>query len=156
MKTLILGIGNPILGDDGIGVHVARELARRINDKNIDVRDVSVDGLNLFDFILGYDRLVIIDAIVKEGGGAGEVYKLRLEDIGKQSYSAVPSHHGNLASTLAFGEKLFPSKMPKEVVVFAVNTKDVASVTEELTAEVGQAIPKVVELIMAELKPLPI
>ena len=47
MRTLVLGIGNPILGDDGVGFHIAQELAREIKDENIDVKDTSVDGLNL-------------------------------------------------------------------------------------------------------------
>ncbi|MEJ2047740.1 MAG: hydrogenase maturation protease, partial [Dehalococcoidia bacterium] len=61
MRTLILGIGNSILGDDGVGIRVARQLDRLVKDKNIDVVEANVDGLNLLDFILEYGRLIVID-----------------------------------------------------------------------------------------------
>ena len=90
MKTLILGIGNPLLGDDGIGFHIAQELARQIQDENTDVKDTSVDGLNLLELITGYDRVIIIDAIMTEGGEVGEIYKLRPEDLAHTVPQMIP------------------------------------------------------------------
>ena len=151
MRTLILGIGNSILGDDGIGVHVAQEVARIIKDENIDVRDVSVDGLNLFDFIIGYDKLVVIDAIVTDDGEIGEIYRLKPEYVCDPSRSAISPHHFNLATTVEIGKRLFPGKMPEEVIVFAVGTQEIAIVTEEMTGKVKEAIPKAVNLVLEEI-----
>ncbi len=151
MRTLILGIGNSILGDDGIGVHVAQEVARIIKDENIDVRDVSVDGLNLFDFIIGYDKLVVIDAIVTDDGEIGEIYRLKPEYVCDPSRSAISPHHFNLATTLEIGKRLFPNKMPEEVIVFAVGTQEAATVTEEMTGKVKKAIPQAVSLVLQEI-----
>ena len=151
MKTLVLGIGNSILGDDGIGVHVAQEVARIIKDENIDVRDVSVDGLNLFDFIIGYDKLVVIDAIVTDDGEIGEIYRLKPEYVCDPSRSAISPHHFNLATTLEIGKRLFPNKMPEEVIVFAVGTQEAAKVTEEMTGKVKKAIPQAVSLVLQEI-----
>jgi len=151
MRTLILGIGNSILGDDGIGVHVAQEVARIIKDENIDVRDVSVDGLNLFDFIIGYDKLVVIDAIVTDDGEIGEIYRLKPEYVCDPSRSAISPHHFNLATTLEIGKRLFPNKMPEEVIVFAVGTQEAATVTEEMTGKVKKAIPQAVSLVLEEI-----
>ena len=81
MKTLVLGIGNPILGDDGVGFHIAQELAKEIKDENIDVKDTSAGGLNLLELIAGYDKLILIDAIMTENGEAGEIYQLKPEEI---------------------------------------------------------------------------
>jgi len=150
MKTLILGIGNSILGDDGVGVHVAQELAERITDESIDVKDTSVGGLNLLELIVGYDRLIVIDAIMTEDGEVGEVYRLRPESAGEPARSAISSHHCNLATTIEIGKKLFPGEMPEEIIVFAVGTQEVAKVTEELTGKVEGAIPRVVSLILEE------
>jgi hydrogenase maturation protease len=153
MRTLILGIGNSILGDDGVGIRVARQLARLVKDKNIDVVEANVDGLNLLDFILEYDRLIVIDAIVTEDGGVGEIYRLKPEQICQPSGSAISPHHFNLATTLEIGKRLFPNKIPGEVTVYAVGTQEVAQVTEEMTDRVENAVPKVAGLILAELKP---
>ena len=151
MRTLILGIGNSILGDDGIGVCVAQELNAQIKNENVDVRDVSVDGLNLLEIIVGYDKLVVVDAIMTEEGDVGEIYRLKPERIGDPSRSAISPHHFNLATTLEIGKKLFPSEMPKEVVVYAVKAGDVTSVTEKMTKKMREAVPEVVRLIMEEL-----
>ena len=151
MRTLVLGIGNSILGDDGVGVHVAQELARIIKDENIDVRDVSVDGLNLFDFIIGYDKLVVIDAIVTDDGKIGEIYRLKPEYVCDPSRSAISPHHFNLATTVEIGKRLFPNEMPEEVIVFAVGTQEIAIVTEEMTGKVKEAIPKAVNLVLEEI-----
>jgi len=151
MRTLVLGIGNSILGDDGVGVHVAQELSRKIKDENVDVRDTSVDGLNLLEFIMGYDKLVVIDAIITEDGEVGEIYRLKPEEVCQPSHSAISPHHFNLATTLEIGKKLFPEEMPKEVTVFAVGTQEVARVTEEMTGKVKEAIPRVISLVLEEL-----
>jgi hydrogenase maturation protease len=151
MRTLVLGIGNSILGDDGVGVHVAREVAARVDDEDIDVRDVNVDGLNLFDFILGYDRLIVVDAIVAEDGKIGEVYRLKPENVCDPSRSAISPHHFNLATTIEIGKKLFPGEMPGEVVLYTVATEEATTVTEEMTREVSEAVPKAARLILEEI-----
>ena len=152
MRTLILGIGNSILGDDGVGIRVARQLARLVRDKNINVVEANVDGLNLLDFILEYDRLIVIDAIVTEDGEVGKIYRLKPEQICQPSGSAISPHHFNLATTLEIGKRLFPNKIPTEVIVYTVGTQEVAQVTEEMTDKVEHAVPRVTGLILAELR----
>ena len=151
MRTLVLGIGNTILGDDGIGVHVAQGLAKEINDENIDVMDTSIDGLNLLELIVGYDRVIIIDAIMTEETKAGEIYRLRPENIGRLACSATSPHHLNLATTIEIGKRLFPQEIPGEVIIFAIGAQEVTEVTEEMTARVKEAIPRVINLVLEEL-----
>jgi hydrogenase maturation protease len=151
MKTLILGIGNSILGDDGIGVRAAQELAVKISDENATVRDVGVDGLNLLEIITGYDRLIVIDSIVTENGEVGEIYRLKPEQIYAPSGFSVSPHHFNLATTLEIGKRLMPGEIPEEVIVFAVDTEEATEVTEEMTDKVRQALPKVVRLVLEEI-----
>ena len=148
MRTLVLGIGNPILGDDGVGFHIAQELAKEIKDENIDVKDTSIGGLNLLELIVGYNKVIIIDAIMTQDGEAGEVYRLGPEDIGEPAQSTISAHHLNLLTTIKLGKKLFPKKMPGEVIVFAVNIQEVTEFTEEMTRKVREAIPKVVNLVL--------
>jgi hydrogenase maturation protease len=151
VRTLILGIGNSILGDDGIGVCVAQELSAQIKNENIDVRDVSVDGLNLLEIIIGYDKLVVVDAIMTKEGEVGDIYRLKPERIGDPSRSAISPHHFNLATTLEIGKKLFPNEMPEEVIVYAVKAEDVTGVTEKMTKKMMEAVPEVVRLVIEEL-----
>ena len=151
MRTLVLGIGNPILGDDGIGFHIAQELAKQIKDENVDIKDTTEDGLNLLELIMGYDRLVVIDAIMTEGEKVGEIYRLKPEDTGELVCSVASPHHLNLATTIEIGKKLFGGQIPAEVIVFAIGTQEVTRVTEEMTERVREAIPRVVNLVLEEL-----
>ncbi len=151
MRTLVLGIGNPILGDDGIGFHIAQELAKEINDENIDVKDTSVNGLNLLELIVGYDKLIVIDAIMTEDEKVGEIYRLKPRNSSETAWSTISLHHLNLATTIQIGKKLFPKEMPGEVIIFAIGAQEVTEVTGEITARVKEAIPRVINLVLEEL-----
>ena len=153
MRTLVLGIGNPILGDDGVGFHIAQELAKEIKDENIDVKDTSIDGLNLLELIVGYDKVIIIDAIMTEDGEVGGIYRLKPEDIGGPAQSTISAHHLNLLTTIKLGRRLFPKKMPGEVIVLAVGIQEVTEFTEEMAEKVKEAIPRVVNLVLEEVAP---
>ena len=151
MKTLVMGIGNTLLGDDGVGVHVARELAEKVSDGNVTVMDIAIDGLNLLDVIRNYERLIVIDAILDDKAETGTIFRLTLDQIPASSSSGASSHNLNLATTLNIGNNIFPGEIPREVVVFAVASHNVDYVTEEMTANVKKALPQVVELITKEL-----
>ena len=79
MKTLILGVGNPILSDDGVGIHVVRKLQKEVND--VDFDEASVSGLELVEMFKGYERVIIVDAIKTKDGVPGRIYKLTPDDI---------------------------------------------------------------------------
>jgi len=151
VRTLVLGIGNPILGDDGIGFHIAQELAKEIKDENIDVKDTSIDGLNLLELIVGYDKLIVIDAIMTEDEKVGEIYRLKPRNSSETAWSTISLHHLNLATTIEIGERLFPKEMPGEVIIFAIGAQEVTEVTGEMTARVKEAIPRVINLVLEEL-----
>ena len=151
MRTLVLGIGNPFLGDDGVGFNIAQELAGVIRDENIDVKDASLPGLNLLELIIGYDKAIIIDAIMTEDGEAGEIYRLEPENFVKTVHPTSSAHDVNLATAIEIGKKSLAEQMPAEIVVFAVEIREVTEFTEEMTAKVKGAIPRVVSLVLEEL-----
>ncbi|MBA5942626.1 MAG: hydrogenase maturation protease [Methanophagales archaeon] len=155
MKTLVLGIGNPILGDDGVGVHVAQELVKLIKDdsETIRVEDTNTSGLNLLDIITGYEKVVIIDAIITDTDGReiGEIYRLRPEDFAASVHLSTSMHDVNLPTVIEIGKKLMPDAMPSEIVIFAVEVAEVEVFTEEMTAKVKEAVPKILDRVLAEL-----
>lgn len=149
MKTLVLGVGNPILSDDGVGIHVARELKKRSID-GITVDELAASGLELLDVVRGYDKLVIIDAIQTKGGRPGELYVLEEKDFEKSIHGSSP-HGINIATALALGRKLVPQEMPTEVIFFAIEAEDLVNVSEKLTPKVAEAVPKILDRISREL-----
>jgi hydrogenase maturation protease len=149
VKVLVLGVGNPILSDDGVGIHVARELKKR-KLPGVDVEELAASGLELLDVVRGYDKVVIIDAIQTTKGKPGELHILEEKDFEKSIHGSSP-HGINIATALALGRKLVPNEMPKEVVFFAVEAEDVVNVSEKLTPKVAKALPRILEQVEKEL-----
>jgi hydrogenase maturation protease len=149
MKTLVLGLGNPILSDDGAGIKVAQELGKRLNDPQITIAETSGAGLSLLDSIAGYDKVIIIDAIQTREGQAGQIYRIGPEDFSSTKHFSSP-HQINLSTALELG-KMLDLAMPPTITIFAVEAKDITSFSEECTPEVEKAIPEVVKMVLKEL-----
>jgi len=117
VKTLVLGIGNDILGDDGVGIHIAREAGRRISNADVTVEETGAGGLSLLERVQGYERLIIADAILTEKTEVGKIHRLTLKDLAQTNGSITP-HDAALRTTLEIGNSLFPGEMPNDVIVF--------------------------------------
>ena len=150
MKKLVLGVGNPILTDDGVGIHVAREL-KKLNIQGVDVEELPASGLELLDMVFGYDKVIIIDAIRTRGGTSGEFYTLTEDDFVRSVHGASP-HGINIPTALAMGRHLVPEQMPKDLVFIAVEVEDIENFGDQMTARVAKAVPEVVKLVLEKLK----
>jgi hydrogenase maturation protease len=149
MKTLVLGLGNPILSDDGVGIKVAHEVANQLNNPQVTVAETSAAGLSLLDSIVGYHKVIIIDAIQTEKGQAGQIYRMTTEDFSLTKHLSSP-HQINLATALELG-KMLNLAMPQEITVFAVEAKDITGFSEKCTPEVEKAIPETVRMVLEDL-----
>ncbi len=150
MKTLVLGIGNDILGDDAVGIHIAREISKKIHSPDIEVKETGATGLNLIETVSGYDRLIVIDAILSNKPAAGQIHRLELKDL--DAGKTITPHEASLQTTLELGDRLFPGQMPQKVVIFGVQIQDVEEITINMTPAVKAAIPKAIKMIINEIK----
>lgn len=150
LKTLILGLGNPLRSDDGVGNRVAQALAQRIKEPNITVTETNAAGLSLLDLLSGYEQAMIIDAVQTKEGKAGEVYRLDLQDLTIPSYLC-STHDVDLATAMELGKRL-GLELPQKITIFAIEVADVVTFSEQLTPEVAQAVPKAMALILQELE----
>ncbi|MBC8429515.1 MAG: hydrogenase maturation protease [Dehalococcoidia bacterium] len=148
MKTIILGLGNPILTDDAVGFRMVQELKEEIPD--LEVSEVSEAGIALLDYVIGYDKLIIIDSIKTGKGKPGELYKLELEDL-KPTMDFSSSHGVDIATAFKVGEGL-GYRMPKHVSIYAVEVRDNTTFGERCTEEVEERIPFIVRQIIEEEK----
>jgi hydrogenase maturation protease len=146
MKTLVLGLGNPILSDDAVGIRIAQGLKEKALVQ--EAVGTSEAGLALLDYAVGYDRLVIIDSIMTGKGKAGELYKFGLEDL-KPAMSLSSSHGVDIATAFALGER-FGYPMPRQVAIYAVEIADNTTFGEKCTPEVEERIPFIVRRIAEE------
>ncbi len=153
MKTLILGLGNPILTDDGIGIHIVREVAARSLPNNITCVEASVGGLRLLEVIAGFERVIIVDAIQTPDGQPGELHRLRVDDL-QASLHAGSTHDLSLPGALRLGRSMGMA-LPDDddILIFAIQVADPLTFGEECTPQVAAAIPRAVQAVCTELAP---
>jgi len=156
VKTLIVGLGNPILGDDGVGWHVARVLQKRLKEtyfdsEQPDIKCLSLGGLSLMENLVGYDHVIIIDAINIGHGPLGSIYQFMLDDLPDPNSGHTGSAHDtSLQSALEMGKSL-GLKLPDSIQVIAIESQIELNFTENLSVPVAKAVPLAVELLMNEL-----
>jgi hydrogenase maturation protease len=137
MKTLLMGMGNPILCDDAVGVRLARDFKRRLgNMPGMDVlEECAVGGLSLLDFFTGYDRVVVLDSIRTEGGIPGMWYYFTARAL-RDTLHLTNIHDVNFATALELGRVVgMPLPLPGEIHIFAVEAKENRAFSEEMTPE---------------------
>ena len=148
MDTLILGVGNPILTDDGVGIEIAHRLKEARPD--LEIEETNEAAIVLLDYLVGYDKLIIIDSIKTGKGYPGELYKLSPDDFRKAT--DCPSAHGiDIATALEVGKSL-NCKMPDSVIIYAVEVTDNSRFSEKCTEAVEARIPAIVKQIIGEEK----
>jgi hydrogenase maturation protease len=151
LKTLVVGLGNPILTDDGIGMHVVRAAAERCAREGVTFTEASVGGLRLLEVMAGYERVILVDAIQSPDGRPGEIYCLGPNDL-RASRHAGCSHDMTLPAALALGRRMgMPLPQDEHLTIIAVEVVDVLTFGEECTPAVAAAIPRAVEAVLAEL-----
>lgn len=151
MKTLVLGMGNTILCDDGVGIYAVQEAAKRCKRDDVVFADASVGGMRLLDVIAGYDRIIMVDAIRTADGQPGDVYRLHPGDL--PTLHSGSTHDLSLIGALALGRGM-GMQLPadEDFVIVAVEVEEVWTFGEECTPAVAQAIPRAVEAVLAELE----
>ena len=147
LKTIVIGLGNPLLGDDGAGWKVASLLEKQEGMQNIKIEYVAEGGLRLMEIMIGYERAIIIDAIHVEDAVAGSVRTFVLESLPNPfGGHLASSHETNLQTALQIG-RMSGASLPSEVIVVAIESAHVYDFSEQLSPPVAQAIPLAAELI---------
>lgn len=152
MKTIIIGLGNPILSDDSVGVRIARELKERMDSagqSQVEVIEMYAGGIRLMDAMEGYDRAVIVDALVTGVERPGTVRRLSLSDL-VTTRNTLSVHDMDLPMALEMG-RMLGVPLPSEIVIWGIEAKDVENFGEELTEEVEASVSRTIELIEEDL-----
>jgi len=149
VKTLVLGLGNYILSDDSVGLCVAQELRKVLDQDEITITEACVGGLSLLDLMICYDKAIIIDAIQTPDGKTGQIYRLNSNAFNTTRRTTL-THNVNFTTALKLGRQLGIA-LPQQIIVFAIEVADVSTFSEECTPEVKEAIPKCVRMVVQEL-----
>ena len=144
-RLMILGVGNLLLQDEGVGVQVIKALEDQTLPEGAELLDGGTLGVDLLAYICEAKRIIVIDA-VKGGGEPGAIYRLTPEILGQFKEQALSLHQVGFLEILDLAKQL--GNRP-EAVIFGVEPK-VIDWGLELTEPVQAAVPRVVELVLAE------
>lgn len=148
LKIVILGVGNLLLSDEGVGVHVANELVKLELPPGVTVVEGGTDGFRLINVITEADRLIVVDA-VKGGGAPGSIYRFDINEV-----QNCPSGFKTSVHQIGILEVINLSgligKTPQTTVI-GIEPESL-EMGMELSPEIREKIPRIIELIWDELK----
>jgi hydrogenase maturation protease len=152
-KTLILGLGNPLVSDDSVGLRVAHQLRPLLAGRP----EVEVDvdywgGLRLMERMVGYDQAIVIDAI-RTGAPPGTIHHLTPGAIGTQRSAS--AHDVNLPTALALGRQAgLQLPADERILLVGIEAEDILTFSERWTAAVEAAIGPAVRDVLEALNRL--
>jgi len=145
---VILGVGNLLLSDEGVGVHVAHKLMEMDLPAGVEVIEGGTDGFRLMNIVTEAERLIVVDA-VKGGGPPGSIYRFDIKDA-----PSSPDAYKTSVHQIGILEIIHLSELigqPPETTVIGVEPKSL-EMGMALSPEVQEKIPKIIELILEEVK----
>ena len=150
-QITVLGVGNILFTDEGIGVRVVEALeAMYTFPQNVKLIDGGVLGMGLLAVISDADHLIVVDA-VKNGGKPGSLYRLEGEDIPKRILGKNSLHQVDLLETLTLCQVF--EKVP-ETIILGVEPEDIETLGIELTDAVKEKLTPLSNMVLKELERL--
>lgn len=149
MKTAVYGIGNILLGDDGVGPAVVNYLAAHSTfDEDVTVEDLGTPSLDLPNYLSGYDRVIFIDS-VKAEANPGSIHLFTREEIMAVSPGIrISPHEPSINDALIVMD--FAGDAPRDVLLVGIVPATLDG-GMTLSPAVGAAVPRVAEIVLGEL-----
>ncbi|MFP3879816.1 MAG: HyaD/HybD family hydrogenase maturation endopeptidase [Dehalococcoidia bacterium] len=143
---VVIGVGNLLLKDEGVGVHAIRALQEVNLPQNVTIMDGGT-APDLSPYIRSGDKLIIIDA-AKAGGQPGTIHRFRPQDLSTDNMGAISAHELGIEQNLTL--MAMEGKKPSEVVIIGIEPKEIDWGTD-LSPELQSAIPEIVEVLLKEI-----
>lgn len=147
-NTLLLGIGNDILGDDAVGLLAVRELKQEF-EQYVSVGEAMMGGLKLVEVLEGYERVLILDAIMTGKNPPGTILEITKEEFNKTV--AIAPHFVSLPEAIEFAKKI-GMRFPEVIRILTMEIADPYLLTEEITPPIKNALPEFIEKARIILK----
>ena len=145
--TIIIGIGNILLQDDGVGVHVIERLENEKLPSTIELVDGGTSTLDTLGFFLDYKKVIVVDSL-KAGLEPGTIYKIKPEDIKNYKKENLSIHDVQILDVVKMANMM--DKYP-EVVIFGIEPEKI-SLNLEMTETMISKIPEIIFNIKKELQ----
>ncbi len=149
-KIIILGVGNILYKDDGIGIRVIEKIMEDYEfPENVETFDGGVLGINLLGIISSCDHLIVIDSIMNKGI-PGDLHRLEKDEIPNRIMSKTSLHQGDLLEALTVATLVPDGKVPETVIV-GVEPENLSTLEVKLTDIVESKIDPLVDMVLKEM-----
>ena len=158
MKTLLIGLGNPILGDDGVGWVVAEQVRAALsnpqsairNPQSVEVDSASLGGLSLMERLTDAERVILVDAIFTGRQPVGTVRRFLLDELPDLSAGhSASAHDTSLRNALQVGRDMHvPLPEDENVIIVTIEAKAVYDFSQELSPAVAAAVPLALQQVL--------
>jgi hydrogenase maturation protease len=145
-RIVVIGVGNLIMQDEGIGVHAVQALEEMSLPPNVQLIDGGTSP-DLISFIRAGDKMIIIDA-ARTGGKPGDIYRFRPEEISAGSNALASAHEIGVAENLKLME--MTGNKPRDVVIIGIEPA-VIDWGMELSPPLKEALPRLVRVVLQEI-----
>ena len=147
-RVLVVGLGNPDLGDGGVGWKVAEEVKRNLPaGLPVDVECLSLGGISLMEHLIGYCCAILIDAFALEEP-VGSILMLKLDDLPHYSAFHTTSGHDTPLKTAIEMGRTMGAQLPDDVTVVGIVTRHVTGFSKSLSPPVEQAVPQAAKFVL--------
>lgn len=153
MRTRVICLGNAMMSDDGVAIHVARALRKRGEAESLpfDLVESAVAGYDLLELMEGWDQVIFVEAVKLSERQPGELVRLEAMSTDLQ-LRACSAREASVAEIMAVGAKLGRS-MPSDVRLLGVQGDDLCTFGETLSPAVAEAVPRIADAVLAEAVP---
>ncbi len=148
----IVGVGNRLLGDEGVGLHIIDKLSQIPMPSYVNIIDCGCDLLSLMAYINEPERIIIIDA-VRAGGEPGEIYSLDYSTLAAMKIQMYSAHQVKTVDALRLITLVCPAMADSEIVVIGVEPKTM-KLSSDLSKEVSESITEVTRFVLEEISML--
>jgi hydrogenase maturation protease len=153
MRTRIIGLGNTILSDDGVGIYAVREVARRLNGSGqaaqVEILETEVGGFALMELMAGCEHAILLDSLQFDNLEAGTVLQLDPLDL-RTSLRLRSVHEIDLPTALELGRRM-GMPMPRQVSIIGIQAHDAYTFGYDLSAPAQRGMLEAVDLVLAKL-----
>ena len=153
-SVVVVGLGNPILGDDGVGWRVVDALELRLGEtpRGVRVERAALGGLALMERLVGAQRAILIDAMETGAAPVGTVSCLALDEVGCRPAGHLDSIHDTPLTIAIEAGRALGADLPAEVSVVAVEAHRIDTFSDDLTPAVAAAVPAAVDAVLRLLE----
>lgn len=147
-STLILGVGNILLGDEGVGVRTIEAMQKMNLPDDVEILDGGTASLDLLEILDNREKVIIVDA-VQGGGEPGTLYRFTPDDIRANRPVTTSLHQVGLLETLTTLE--LSGNIPRNITIYGIEPKSL-DWSLELSPEIAAMIPRIIELVLDDIR----